>query len=54
LLVLPFLVEPLAWQAYSGYLKGPTIVWLCEALVGAGLLAVMILVSRRLPLRGAE
>ena len=54
LLALPFFVEPLAWRVYNGYLKGPAITWLCEALVGAGLLAVMILVSRRLPLRGAE
>ena len=54
LLVLPFFVEPLAWQAYEGHLRGPAFIWGCEALVGAGLLAVMILVSRRLPLRGAE
>jgi hypothetical protein len=54
LLVLPFFVEPVAWQAYEGHLRGPAIIWLCEALVGAGLLAVMILVSRRLPLRVAE
>ncbi len=54
LLALPFFVEPLAWQAYDDYLKGPAIIWLYEALVGAGLLAVMILVSRRLPLRRAE
>lgn len=54
LLALPFFVEPLAWRVNNGYLKGPAITWLCEALVGAGLLAVMILVSRRLPLRGAE
>ncbi len=54
LLVLPFFVEPLAWQAYEGHLRGPAFIWGCEALVGAGLLAVMILASRRLPLRGAE
>jgi hypothetical protein len=53
LLALPFFVEPLAWQIYNGYLQGPAIIWLCEALVGAGLLAVMIFVSRRRPLRGA-
>jgi hypothetical protein len=54
LLVLPFFVEPLAWQAYEGHLRGPAFIWGCEALVGAGLLAVMVLASRRLPLRGAE
>ena len=54
LLVLPFFVEPLAWQAYEGHLRGPAIVWVCEALAGAGLLAVMILASRRPTLSGAE
>jgi len=32
----------------------PAFIWRCEAVVGAGLLAVMILVSRRLPLHGTE
>lgn len=54
LLVLPFFVEPLAWQAYEGHLRGPAFIWGCEALVGASLLAVMILASRRLALRGAD
>jgi hypothetical protein len=54
LLVLPFFVEPLAWQVYEGHVRGPAFIWGCEALVGAGLLAVMILASRRLPLGGAE
>jgi hypothetical protein len=54
LLVLPFFVEPLAWQVYEGHLRGPAFIWGCEALGGAGLLAVMILAARRLPLRTAE
>jgi hypothetical protein len=53
LLALPFFVEPLAWQMYNGYLQGPAIIWLGEVIVGAGLLAAMVLVSRRQPLRGA-
>lgn len=52
LLALPFFVEPLAWLAYLGRLQGPATVWLCEALVGIGLLAVMAIVSRRQPVRG--
>jgi hypothetical protein len=54
LLVLPFFVEPLAWQAYEGHLRGPAFIWGCEALAGAGLLAAMVLVSRRPPLPAAD
>jgi hypothetical protein len=49
LLALPFFVEPLAWRVCEGHLKGPATVWVCEAIVGVGLLAVMTVVSRRQP-----
>lgn len=48
--VAPFIVEPLAWRLYRGFLPGPLYVWLVELAVGAGALVWMI--SRlRLPAR---
>lgn len=47
LLALPFFLEPVAWRAYDGYLKGPTIISGCEAAAGVGLLVTMGLLSRR-------
>jgi len=48
--VAPFIVEPLAWRLYRGFLPGPFYVWLVELAVGAGALVWMIR-RLRLPAR---
>ena len=37
---LPFLVEPLAWPIYVGFVKGPAIIWIAEVGVGATIIAL--------------
>ena len=51
LLALPFFMEPVAWRVLDGHLKGPATIWVGEAIVGVGLLAVMTVVSRRQAVR---
>jgi hypothetical protein len=49
-IALPFIVEPVAWRVYDGFLKGPFVVWFVELAVGITLLG-WVLVARR-PLAG--
>ena len=49
-IALPFLVEPVLWRVYDGFLKGPLVVWFVEIAVGITLLG-SVLTARR-PLTG--
>jgi hypothetical protein len=48
---LPFFVEPLAWRAYDGFLKGPLAVWAVEMAVGIALVGSVFLARRQLTSR---
>lgn len=50
-IALPFLVEPLAWRVYDGFLKGPLAVWAVEIAAGIALLSWVLLARRRLASR---
>ena len=47
-IALPFLVEPFAWRAYDGFLKGPLAVWAVEMAVGIALVGWVLRARRPL------
>jgi hypothetical protein len=44
---VPFVAEPLLWPIYDGFYKGPTFVWIAEAVVGLLVLSWVVIVWRR-------
>lgn len=44
---LPFVVEPLLWALYHGYVQTPWLLWLAEVILGLALIAFTWVVSSR-------